>query len=205
VALAAADGYRRAEHEAGLAAAAASSLPTARSERETPAAASPPPIDTSAVSGAGATSSAPNPPSITEASPPPAASTAPTVPGGAGLLEAERSGIRRALALFQTAHTEKSVKLLKSIFPAVPGETAESFEDMFKDCRTYTVDFANMRISLLDEPTLATVRVRSTYTCQPKNGQRAQVATLEDLFDLEKVEGAWLIIRMGAMDGSRVR
>jgi len=167
------------------------------------------PAVTPAVTSANApetSASGPVQPSAPAAAPPPANAnvTAPVSPR-ADLLDTERPAIRRALALYQNAYREKNVRLLESVFPTLPRERKQAIERSFKDCRDYDVEFTNFRMSLSDDPSFASVRVRTTYTCQPRTGQSAQPQTIEEVFELEKVDSAWLIESAGTMNSGRVR
>jgi hypothetical protein len=44
-----------------------------------------------------------------------------------------------------------------------------------------------------EDPTYATVTVRSLYTCQPKTAQAAQPQAVQDFFVLRKLGDGWLI------------
>jgi hypothetical protein len=196
-ALAAADGYRRAEREALAAAVVPSpqppvvttaNVPPAVPERVLPASpASPPPP-----------AAVPAPPAAAPAAAPPVAVAAPTV------LDTERSGIMRALTRYQDAYRERSVKLLRDVYPSLPRETGQKLDRSFNDCRAFEVSFLNPQVALApDDPTSATVNVRSTYTCQPKSRQPAQPASVQDVFLLRKLGDAWLIENAGVMDTGR--
>ena len=72
-------------------------------------------------------------------------------------LDAERSGIMRALARYQDAYRERSVKLLRDIYPSLPRETGQKLDRSFDDCRAYEVTFLNPQVALApDDPTSAT-------------------------------------------------
>ena len=62
-----------------------------------------------------------------------------------------------------------------------------------------------MQAALNDDPSSATVTVRTTYTCQPKGAQGAQQASIQEVFLLRKLADAWLIESAGTMDAPRPR
>jgi hypothetical protein len=122
-------------------------------------------------------------------------------------LDTERAGIMRALNRYQDAYREMSVKALQAVYPSLPRETGQQLDRAFRrDCRSYDLTFGNMQVALAaDDPTSATVNVRSTYTCQPKSAQAAQPQTVQDIFLLRKVGGEWLIDSAGTTDTNRRR
>jgi serine/threonine protein kinase len=150
------------------------------------------------------------------ASPPPAASApaasaatvtppSPPVPAPSPL-DRERAGILQALTRYQSAYRERSIQALVAIYPSIPRETRQRLERTFtRDCRDYDVTFGNMQPALNDDPTYATVTVRTTYSCQPKGAQAAQQASVQELFVLRKLGDAWLIESAGTMDAPRPR
>jgi serine/threonine-protein kinase len=201
-ALAAAGSYRRAETEALAAVAATAAAPQ---PAIVPTASVPPPV-----SAPVAASAPPSPAPAPVAAPPAAAAvTAPVTPPVAAAaapvaLDAERSGIMRALTRYQEAYRERSVKLLRDVYPSLPRETGQRLDRSFNDCRAYEVSFLNPQVALApDDPTSATVNVRSTYTCQPRSRQPAQPASVQDVFLLRKLGDAWLIENAGVMDTGR--
>ena len=110
----------------------------------------------------------------------------------------------RALTRYQDAYRERSVKLLRDVYPSLPRETGQRLDRSFNDCRAYEVSFLNPQVALApDDPTSATVNVRSTYTCQPRSRQPAQPASVQDVFLLRKLGDAWLIENAGVMDTGR--
>ena len=56
-----------------------------------------------------------------------------------------------------------------------------------------------------DDPTAATVNVRTSYQCTPKGGQEGQAYDSQDVFNLRKVQNEWMIDSMGALDNARRR
>jgi hypothetical protein len=185
-ALAAADSYRRAEKEALTAVV--------------------PPPQPAVVPTVNVSPTAPEP--ALPAPPPPAPIVAPPVAPVAvaapTALDTERSGIMRALTRYQDAYRERSVKLLRDVYPSLPRETGQKLDRSFNDCRAFEVSFLNPQVALApDDPTSATVNVRSTYTCQPKSRQPAQPASVQDVFLLRKLGDAWLIENAGVMDTGR--
>jgi hypothetical protein len=110
------------------------------------------------------------------------------------------------LTRYQSAYRERSIQALVAIYPSIPRETRQRLERTFnRDCRDYDVTFGNMQPALNDDPTYATVTVRTTYTCQPKGAQAAQQASVQELFVLRKLGDAWLIESAGTMDAPRPR
>lgn len=136
----------------------------------------------------------PEKPDPAPATPPPAA------------IDVERPGILRALNRYQEAYRGRSVKDLQAVYPSLPRETGQRLDRQFRDCRDYDVTFGNMQLSFSpDDPTSATVTVRTTYTCQPRTGQGAQPQSVQDVFLLRKVGGEWLIDNAGMMDTAKRR
>jgi serine/threonine-protein kinase len=134
---------------------------------------------------------------------PPAA--APPVAAPPGPLERERPGILQALNRYQSAYRERNVKSLVAVYPSLPRESRQALERAFgRDCRDYDVTFGNLQLALnAEDPTYATVTVRSVYTCQPKTAQAAQPQAVQDVFVLRKLGDGWLIDSIGAMDAGR--
>ena len=120
-------------------------------------------------------------------------------------LERERPGILQALNRYQSAYRERNVKSLVSVYPSLPRETRQRLERAFsRDCRDYDVTFGNMQLALdADNPTLATVTVRTVYTCQPKGAQGPQSQAVQDVFAMRKLGDGWLIDSAGTMDAAR--
>ena len=110
----------------------------------------------------------------------------------------------RALTRYQDAYRERSVKLLRDIYPSLPRETGQKLERSFSDCRAFEVTFLNPQVALApDDPTSASINVRSTYTCQPRSRQPALPASVQEFFLLRKLGDAWLIENAGVMDTGR--
>jgi formylglycine-generating enzyme required for sulfatase activity len=148
-------------------------------------------------------------PPTTKAATPPKASArkagapAAAIPTRPNLLDAERAGILSAMTRYQDAYRAKSLKDLRAVYPSLPREAGQSLDRQFRACRAFDVTFGNMQVALeVDDPTAATVRVRTTYTCQPPTSQARQSQTVEDVFVLRKVGGGWLIDRTGRMDSA---
>jgi hypothetical protein len=144
--------------------------------------------------------------------PPPAAApgtpaATPTTVPRPSAFDSERSGILQALTRYQEAFRNRSVKDLQAIYPSIPRETRQAIERQFtRDCGGYDVTYGNLQLApVADDPTAATVTVRTTYTCQPRTGQGGQPNTVQDIFALRKVGGAWLIDNMGVMDTAKRR
>jgi hypothetical protein len=196
-ALAAADNYRRAEKEALSAAppppAVRSPEPVTIANAPTPDAA-PAPAPVSAPPPA-----APPPPVASPAGPAPASPSPATA-----AFDAERPGIMAALNRYQEAYRQRSVELLRKVYPSLPRETGQRLDRSFDNCVAYDVTFLSPTVALgADDPTKATVNVRSTYTCQPKSRQPQQAATVQEVFQLQKFGGVWLIDSAGVMDTGR--
>jgi serine/threonine protein kinase len=141
------------------------------------------------------------------AAPPVAAAPAGPAPAIAvpGPLERERPGILQALTRYQSAYRERNVKSLVAVYPGLPRESRQALERAFgRDCRDYDVTFGNLQLALnADDPTYATVTVRSVYTCQPKTAQAAQPQAVQDVFILRKLGDGWLIDSIGTMEAGR--
>jgi hypothetical protein len=99
------------------------------------------------------------------------------------------------------------VKSLVEVYPSLPREQKQKLERSFtRDCREFDVTFGNTRLALdKDDPTSATVTVRTTYTCQPKTGQQAQPQSVQDFFVLRKLRDVWMIESAGTTDTTRSR
>lgn len=91
------------------------------------------------------------------------------------------------------------------MYPGLPRESRQALERAFnRDCRDYDVTFGNMQLALnAEDPTYATVTVRTVYTCQPKTAQAAQPQAVQELFVLRKLGEGWLIDSAGTMDAGR--
>jgi serine/threonine protein kinase len=189
--------YKRAEREAVAATLATPAQPVVSAPISSPVAAvpaNPVPVATPTPPPA---ASAPAAAAVTPPSPPVLAPSA---------LDRERAGILQALTRYQSAYRERSIQALVAIYPSIPRETRQRLERTFtRDCRDYDVTFGNMQPALNDDPTYATVTVRTTYTCQPKGAQAAQQASVQELFVLRKLGDAWLIESAGTMDAPRPR
>jgi hypothetical protein len=196
-ALAAADSYRRAEKEALSAA-----PPTARSPEPSTIANAPTPTPDPAPTPAPVSAAPPAAPPPPVASPPVPAAAAP--PPASLAFDAERPGIMAALGRYQEAYRQRSVELLRKVYPSLPRETGQRLDRSFDNCLAYDVTFLSPTVALgADDPTKATVNVRSTYTCQPKSRQPQQAATVQEVFQLQKFGGQWLIDSAGVMDTGR--
>ena len=120
-------------------------------------------------------------------------------------LERERPGILQTLTRYQDAYRDRNVKSLVAVYPGLPRESRQALERAFsRDCRDYDVTFGNLQLALnAEDPTYATVTVRSVYTCQPKTAQAAQPQAVQDVFVLRKLGDGWLIDSIGTMDAGR--
>jgi hypothetical protein len=119
-------------------------------------------------------------------------------------MDRERPGMLEALTRYQNAYRERSIDALKKAYPSIPREMAQALQRAFRDCRDYDVALGNMQFALSpDDPTYGTVVVRSTYVCQPKSAQAAEPRSMNELFELRKVAGAWVIENAGAMNARR--
>jgi predicted Ser/Thr protein kinase len=136
---------------------------------------------------------------------PVAALTAPPVAEPPAPLERERPGILQTLNRYQSAYRERNVKSLVAVYPSLPRESRQALERAFsKDCRDYDVTFGNLQLALnAEDPTYATVTVRSVYTCQPKTAQPAQPQAIQDVFVLRKLGEGWLIDSIGTIESGR--
>ena len=146
------------------------------------------------------------PPAVApDVSTPPLAATPPHPVVVPGPLDRERPGILQALNRYQSAYRERSVKSLVSVYPSLPRETRQALDRAFsRDCRDYDVTFGNMQLAVdADDPTYATVTVRTVYTCQPKTAQAARPEAVQELFVLRKLGDGWLIDSAGTMDTAR--
>jgi hypothetical protein len=147
------------------------------------------------------------PPAVTPEAPPPAPAAAPAPPPVVvpSPIDRERPGILQALNRYQSAYRERSVKSLVAIYPSLPRETRQALDRAFsRDCRDYDVTFGNMQLALnADDPTYATVTVRTVYTCQPRTAQAARPEAVQELFVLRKLGDGWLIDSAGTMDSAR--
>jgi predicted Ser/Thr protein kinase len=165
---------------------------------------------------------APTPPAVVQptptvpiAAPPPVASapeeprvnvtTTPAVAAPPSPLDRERPGILQTLNRYQTAYRDRNVKSLIAVYPSLPRESRQALERAFgRDCRDYDVTFGNLQLALnADDPTYATVTVRSIYTCQPKTAQAAQPQAVQDVFVMRKLGEGWLIDSIGTLDAGR--
>ena len=142
-------------------------------------------------------------PNVAEPAPAPPPAPAAVVPPSP--LERERPGILQALNRYQSAYRERNVRSLASVYPGLPRESRQALERAFnRDCRDYDVTFGNMQLALnAEDPTYATVTVRTVYTCQPKTAQAAQPQAVQELFVLRKLGEGWLIDSAGTMDAGR--
>ena len=147
----------------------------------------------------------PPPPTVAPEVAPPATIATPPPPVVPSPLERERPGILQALNRYQSAYRERSVKSLVAVYPSLPRETRQALDRAFsRDCRDYDVTFGNMQLALnADDPTYATVTVRTVYTCQPKTAQAARPEAVQELFVLRKLGDGWLIDTAGTMDSAR--
>jgi eukaryotic-like serine/threonine-protein kinase len=200
-ALVAADEYRRAEADARRAASTPSvvTAPPASVPSSTVAVAPQP------VTGLPPSESLPPPvaaPAVartTAAAPPPAPEPAPAIVRPPAV-DVERAGMLRALNRYQAAYRERSVKALQAVYPSLDRDVRQALDKQFKACRDFDVTFGNMQLALSsDDPSSATVTVRTVYTCQPDTKQAAQPQAVQDVFVLRKVGDEWLIDSMGLM------
>ena len=162
-----------------------------------PALVPPPPVASAPI--------APPPPVTPEAAPPANTATPPPAAVVPSPLDRERPGILQALNRYQSAYRERSVKSLVAVYPSLPRETRQALDRAFsRDCRDYDVTFGNMQLALnADDPTYATVTVRTVYMCQPKTAQAARPEAVQELFVLRKLGEGWLIDSAGTMDTAR--
>ena len=200
-ALAAETSYKRAESEALLAAARRVPLPA-----PAPEAAPPSPI-VIAPPPAPAPTSTPAPvatPPIA-ANPAPSNTPAPTAALPMNPLDRERAGILAILTRYQDAYRDMSVQAVREVYPSLPREEGQTLEKNFRNCRSFDAAFTNIQPTMGDDPNQATVQVRTTYTCTPKTGQAPPSQPVQEVFQLRKLLGAWIIERAGIMDTGRRR
>jgi serine/threonine-protein kinase len=179
-ALEASEAYRKAGTEARAAAAAAAKAPEPSRPAPSPASASAPPAPAS-----------PNP--------------ATTAPPRASALDVERPEILQALTAYQAAYRKKDVDAIRKIYPNMSREATQELRKNFDACRSYDLTFGNIEIALSDPPVTAVATVQSTYLCQPPTRQKGVPFTVEDLFQLRKIAGAWVIDRLALNDTRRLR
>lgn len=200
-ALAATMSYERAMSEARAAA-----VPASRPSSPEPAIAAAPPTVANNPPPVQTAPSIPAPiPAVAPPAAPPANNAAPVTAAVVTPVSAEdreRPGILQTLTRYQNAYRERSVKSLLAVYPSLPRESRQGLERAFtRDCRDYDATFGNMQLALnKDDPTYATVTVRTTYTCQPKTAQPAQPQSVQELFVLRKLGDGWLIESAGTMD-----
>ena len=207
-ALVAATAYRRAESEAKLASAAAP--PPASAKPAAPpvtAAATPPPTIPAPTPEPG-----PPPARVETATPArseaPAVAAAPSPPPAAvaSAVDREGPGILRALKRYEDAYEKMNVEAIGEIYTGLLRETSQDLKRQFQNCRAYDVTFANTDVTIGNDPTAATVSVRTTYTCTPKSRQEPLAYTSSEVFKLRKVRSEWFIEERGSLDsGTRRR
>ena len=210
-ALTAADLYRRAGTEAGAAAASrATSVPASPPSTL----ASPPPSNTTPSAVVPSTVPSPATPSAGSANAGNAANanTPAAAPSNAAAAtpapvvvpkpaEVENAALVGALNKFRFAYRDQNMKALLEVYPTPPREMRQGFEKMFRDCKSTDVTFANMNTaSIAQDSTSAIVTARSTYVCQPKSRQPAVENVQNDIFQLRKLGGIWVIDDMGSMN-----
>ncbi len=106
----------------------------------------------------------------------------------------------QALEQYRNAYHSLDIEALVKVYPTLPREMRQSLERAFKrDCRDYDVTFGNMIPLLGDDPTIATVSVRGTYTCTPKSRQAPTTQSVQEVFQLRKFGNAWVIEKLGTM------
>ena len=143
-ALAAADNYRRAEKEALSAAS-----PTVRSPEPVTIANAPAPTPDSAPTPAPVAAAPPAAPPPPVASPAVPAAPSPASPSPATLaFDAERPGIMGALGRYQEAYRQRSVELLRKVYPSLPRETGQRLDRSFNNCLAYDVTFLSPTVAL---------------------------------------------------------
>jgi hypothetical protein len=144
-------------------------------------------------------------PPVAASAPPPVAAP-PLAAAPRPAIDGERAGILRALNRYQDAYRLRSVKALEEAYANLGREARQDLERQFKECRSFDLSFGNLNVSLsTDDPTAATVNVLSTYQCQPRTGQKPISYDQQDVFQLRKVSGEWVIERTGAMNSGRRR
>ena len=103
----------------------------------------------------------------------------------------------RAMGRYQDAYRSRDVDALKAAYPRLPREAEQQLRRAFsRECGAYDVGFLNLQFSMNpDDPTSATATALSTYTCQPRTGQKANIVSGQEAFLLRKVGDAWVIDR----------
>ncbi len=133
--------------------------------------------------------------------PPPAAAPAPAP----NVLDRERAGVAGAMGRFQAAYRSRDIAALIQVFPTLQGAARQQVEQAFRNCGAYDLLFDDMAIDLnAADPTLAQVKVRSTYVCTPR-AQRGNnklaltpfAAPQRDVFSLRKRGDVWVVERTG--------
>ena len=95
---------------------------------------------------------------------------------------------------YQRAYRDRSVKAVQSVFPDLGREASQRLERTFRDCSAYDFSYLNPQFSMSsDDPSTATMRTLSTYTCQPRSAQAAQTVSGQEIFVFRKVGDDWLI------------
>jgi serine/threonine protein kinase len=207
-ALVASAAYRRAESEARLAAAAVPP-PTPAKPAAAPvtAAATPPPTNPAPIPE-------PTPPPARVETPTPARTESPAVAAApspppaavASAVDREGPGILRALKRYEDAYEKMNVDAIAEVYTGLLRETSQDLKRQFQNCRAYDVTFANTDVTIGNDPTAATVSVRTTYTCTPKSRQEPLAYTSSEVFKLRKVRSEWFIEERGSLDsGTRRR
>ena len=152
---------------------------------------------------AGRFSTAPPPAPAPAASSTPAPSASAASASAASAVEREQM-IQQTLAKYRAAFRDHDIDALVAVYPGVPREERQRLEKAFKDssknCRSYEVLQGDPAIFVTGpEASVAQVTVQSSYSCTPTTGQRDQVASMRDVFEMKKVNGAWVIARIGSM------
>jgi hypothetical protein len=141
------------------------------------------------------------PPVVALPQPPPAAAPTPAAaapPARASAIDVERAGLLGALNRFQDAYRNRSIRDLQAVYPSLPREERQALERSFgRDCGAVDFTYLNPQFGLnADDPTSATVTMRTTFTCQPRTGQRAQIVAGQQVFILRKAGDTWLVDRI---------
>jgi hypothetical protein len=133
----------------------------------------------------------------------PEAARVSTPPPAVSAVEREQPLIQQTLTKYRAAYRDHSIDALVAVYPGIPREERQKLEKAFKEssknCRSYEVLQGEPAIFVTGaEASVAQVTVQSSYSCTPTTGQRDQVASMRDVFEMKKVNGAWVIARMGS-------
>ena len=105
---------------------------------------------------------------------------------------------------YQDAYRELSVDSLLTVYPRMPRERQQRLKKDFDQVRECDVRFLNPQVlHAANDPTAATVTVRTTYSCQPKSRQPVQSYSVDEFFQVRNLSGRWMIENTGVMDAGK--